>query len=68
MRNYSNRLFRTIYILSLSVVALALSSCSMTADSTLGANMMPEEQIMVMKHLKFKGNKIIRFAMVKTAN
>ncbi|MBQ2026639.1 MAG: DUF4270 family protein [Alistipes sp.] len=60
MRNYSNRLFRTIYILSLSVVALALSGCSMTADSTLGANMMPEEQIMVMKHLKFKGNKIIR--------
>ena len=32
----------------------------MTADNTLGANMMPEEQVMVMKHLKFRGNTIIR--------
>jgi hypothetical protein len=32
----------------------------MTADDTLGSNMMPEEQVMVMRHLKFKGNKIVR--------
>ena len=32
----------------------------MTADNTLGANMMPEEQVMEMRHLKFRGNSIIR--------
>ena len=32
----------------------------MTADETLGSNIMPEDQVMVMRHLKFKGNKIIR--------
>ena len=37
-----------------------MGGCSMTADSTLGANMMPEEQVMEMRHLKFRGNSIIR--------
>ena len=31
----------------------------MTADDTLGSNIMPEDQVMVMRHVKFKGNKII---------
>ena len=39
---------------------LSFESCTMTADDTLGSNIMPEEQVMVMRHLKFKGNKIIR--------
>ena len=46
--------------MSLSLAALVMCGCSMTADNTLGANIMPEEQIMVMKHLKFQGNTIIR--------
>ena len=60
MRNFSNRWFKTLYLVSLSLAALVMGGCSMTADNTLGANMMPEEQVMVMKHLKFQGNTIIR--------
>ena len=47
--------------MAVAVAALVLESCTMTADSTLGANMMPEEQVMEMRHLKFQGNKIIRY-------
>lgn len=32
----------------------------MVADTTLGSDIMPEEQVMVMRHLKFKGNTIVR--------
>lgn len=60
MKNFSNRLFRTIYLIALSLATLVMSGCSMTADDTLGANMMPEDQVLVMKHLKFQGNTIIR--------
>lgn len=60
MRNYSNRVCRTIAILSVVFAALVIGGCSMTADSTLGSNIMPEEQVMEMRHLKFRGNKIIR--------
>ena len=60
MRNFSNRWFKTLYLVSLSLAALVMGGCSMTADNTLGANMMPEGQVMVMKHLKFQGNTIIR--------
>jgi hypothetical protein len=34
----------------------------MTADTTLGSNMMPEEQVMVMRHLKIQGNTVIRYS------
>lgn len=60
MRNSSNRLFKTIYLLLFVVAALFVGGCTMTADSTLGSNMMPEEQVMVMRHLKFKGNNIVK--------
>ena len=46
-------------MLSLILSALIMGGCSMTADSTLGSNIMPEEQVMVMRHLKFRGNNII---------
>ena len=42
------------------MAALVLGGCTMTADSTLGSNIMPEDQIMAMRHLKFQGNTIIR--------
>lgn len=68
MRNYSKRLFRTIYLILLASISLVVESCSMTADSTLGSNMMPEEQVMEMRHLKFKGNTIVRFNSDKDQN
>ena len=46
--------------MAVAVAALVFEGCTMTADSTLGANMMPEEQVMEMRHLKFRGNSIIR--------
>ncbi len=60
MRNFSNRFCLTISLLAV-VATLFLGGCTMTADSTLGSNMMPEEQVMVMRHLKFKGNTIVRY-------
>ena len=60
MRNYSNRFSRTISALLVAIAMLVFEGCTMTADETLGSNMMPEEQVMVMRHLKFQGNKIIR--------
>ena len=68
MRNYSNRFGRTISALLVAVAALAFEGCTMTADDTLGSNIMPEEQVMVMRHLKFQGNKIIRYNQNSEAN
>ena len=60
MRNFSNRVGKAISLLAVVATMLVLGGCSMTADSTLGSNIMPEEQVMEMRHLKFQGNKIIR--------
>lgn len=38
-----------------------LAGCSTTADPTLGYEIVPEHQKMVMRHLTFKGGKVIRF-------
>ena len=61
MRNLSNRLFRYTHLLSLIVASLFAVGCTIVEDSTLGSNMMPEEQVMVMRHLKFQGNNKIYF-------
>ena len=68
MKNLSNRVCRTISLLSVVIVALVFGGCSMTADNTLGSNIMPEDQIMVMRHLKIKGNKIVRYNPNSEAN
>ena len=60
MRNSFNRFRKTLSLLLVALSALVMGSCTMTEDSTLGSNMMPEEQVMVMRHLKFQGNNIIR--------
>ena len=60
MRNFFNRVRKTISLLAVVVATLILGGCSMTADNTLGANMMPEEKFMEMRHLKIRGNNIIR--------
>lgn len=57
----SSKVFRHILCtLCITIASLAISSCTMVADSTLGSNLMPEDQVMVMKHLKYQGNNIIR--------
>ncbi|MBR4850403.1 MAG: DUF4270 family protein [Alistipes sp.] len=64
-----SKLFRNITTLLLAVGATALfTGCTMTADSMLGANMMPEEQVMVMKHLKYRGNNIVRINTTTGSN
>ena len=68
MRNFSNRVCKTISLLFVLAAAFAIGSCTMTADDTLGSNMMPEDQVMVMRHLKFQGNKIIRVNTDGNAN
>ena len=60
MRNSFNRFRKTLSLLLVALSALVMGGCTMTEDSTLGSNMMPEEQVMVMRHLKFQGNDIIR--------
>ena len=60
MRNSFNRFRKTLSLLLVALSALVMGGCTMTEDSTLGSNMMPEEQVMVMRHLKFQGNNIIR--------
>ena len=61
MRNFSNRFCSTIAALLVVATIFAFGSCTMTADNTLGSNIMPEDQVMVMRHLKIKGNKIVRY-------
>ena len=61
MRNFSNRFCRTIAALLVVATIFAFGSCTMIADNTLGSNIMPEDQVMVMRHLKIKGNKIVRY-------
>lgn len=55
-----NRLCNTIPLLLVVVASLFAGGCSMTTDNTLGSDIMPEGQVMVMRHLKFKGNKIVK--------
>uniref|UniRef100_UPI00405776AA DUF4270 family protein n=1 Tax=Alistipes sp. TaxID=1872444 RepID=UPI00405776AA len=61
MRNFSNRLKHYITVLLIAVASLIVASCTMTADNSLGSNITPEGEVMVMRHLKFKGNNIIRY-------
>ena len=60
MKNFSKRVCTTILLMFAFVAALFSGSCTMTADDQLGSNIMPENQVMVMRHLKIKGNKIVR--------
>ena len=61
MRDFFNRLRYVTTLIVLFVAALSLGGCRMTEDITLGSNIMPEGQIMTMRHLTFKGSKIIAY-------
>ena len=61
MKNFSNRFRYTLLSLFVVVASLLAGGCTMVADTTLGSNITPEDQVMVMRHLKFRGNKKIYF-------
>ena len=61
MRNFSNRFRSVTYLLVSIVVVLCSVGCSMHSDNTIGSDIMPQGQTMVMRHLKFKGNTVISF-------
>ena len=61
MRAFSNRLRYTTYLLLFFFASLSMGGCTMTADDTLGSNIMPEDQVMLMRHVKIRGGDIIRY-------
>ena len=61
MMNYSN-LQSVVCRIVVAVVALAVATgCSGMVDTDLGYEMIPEHQKMEMRHLEFKGGKLITF-------
>lgn len=61
MKNFSNKIFNTILLLTLLFATLAMGGCVKVADSDFGSDITPESQTMVMRHLKYQGNKKICF-------
>ena len=63
MRSYFNlRKAITAAVIVAGIFGMsALTGCSTTADPTLGYEIVPEHQKMVMRHLTIKGGKVIRF-------
>ena len=61
MRNFSNRLRHTILLTAVIALSMFAVGCTMTEDSSLGVDIMPEGQAMVMRHLKIRGGDIIRY-------
>ena len=60
MKNFFSRIRYNILALLAVVVSLVVSGCTMTADNTLGSDIMPEGQVMVMRHLKIRGSEVVR--------
>lgn len=59
MRAYSKGLRYTILSLIVAI-SLFVAGCTIDDGGTLGSNIMPNDQVMEMRHLKFKGNTIVR--------
>ena len=51
----------SLHLLVLAVVALISVGCSADVDSELGYDIIPDHQKMEMRHLRFKGGKVITF-------
>ncbi len=51
----------SLHLLVLAVVALISVGCSADVDSELGYDIIPDHQKMEMRHLRFKGGKVIVF-------
>ena len=60
MMNCFNRLHIVGQVVGL-VALLSLTACSATIDSDLGYEMIPDHQKMEIRHLRFKGGKVIKF-------
>lgn len=64
MRSYFNHLRKALAatVTAAGIFGMSvLTGCSPTVDPTLGYEIVPEHQKMVMRHLTFKGGKVIRF-------
>ena len=51
----------SLHLLVLAAVALISVGCSADVDSELGYDIIPDHQKMEMRHLRFKGGKVITF-------
>ena len=61
MMSYFNFKFSKLQLLAVAVIALLTVGCSATVDSELGYDIIPDHQKMEMRHLTFKGGKVISF-------
>ncbi len=57
----SPRVLRTAIVTLCAAAAALLGGCTTEVDPTLGYDIVPENRRMVMRHLTFKGGKMIRF-------
>ena len=61
MMNCSNLRLAILPVVVAAVVALVATGCSADVDGELGYDIIPDHQKMEMRHLTFKGGKVIRF-------
>lgn len=66
MRSYFSRLrsvkiSKSVWATVVALVALFATGCSADVDGSLGYDMVPNNQKLIMRHLSFRGDKIIRF-------
>lgn len=61
MKIYSNKIQTLILALQLIAAAVFTTGCSAVIDPTLGSDIIAKDQKLVMRHLEFKGGKVITF-------
>ena len=61
MMSYSNFKFSKLHLLAMAIISLLTVGCNATVDSELGYDIIPDHQKMEMRHLTFKGGKVISF-------
>ena len=61
MRNFANKICAILLLAFATIFAISLTACTPEIDSSLGGEIMPENQAMVLRHLKLRGNKIIKY-------
>ncbi len=61
MMNYFNFKLSKLHLLAIAAMSLLAIGCSANVDSELGYDIIPDHQKMEMRHLTFKGGKVISF-------
>ena len=61
MMNYFNFKFSKLHMFAVAAMSLFAIGCSANVDSELGYDIIPDHQKMEMRHLTFKGGKVISF-------